>query len=191
MKMKRGSTEPSFISSSKGLIEILFSVTLIIIFSILLLAYRKEIESLSNFGYLGVFLISLISAATIFIPAPGLFLSASTGLFLNPILIGICGGLGAAIGESTGYMVGKGISDLKHNQLFNVSKKLIERYGLYAVAVFAAIPNPFFDIVGIASGILKIPPKQFFIAVLIGNTFKYFVVSWMFSAFGTVILSYL
>lgn len=192
MMKKKILSEPTNNSASrKGMFEILFSAVLIIIFSILLISYRKEIESLSSFGYLGVFILSLVSAATIFIPAPGLFLSASTGLFLNPILVGICGGLGAAIGESTGYMVGKGISDLRHNAIFNISKKIIEKYGIYAVAIFAAIPNPFFDVVGIAAGILKIPPKQFFIAVLIGNIFKYFVVSLMFSMFGEAILSYL
>jgi uncharacterized membrane protein YdjX (TVP38/TMEM64 family) len=195
--MKRGSAEPypnptrASGIDVRGVLEMVAAAVLIIGFTALLFSYRKELAALGNFGYAGVFIISLVSAATIFVPAPGLALSASTALVLNPLLIGIVGGFGAAIGELTGYLVGKGAVDIKHKDLLASYKGYIEKYGLYAIIVFAAIPNPLFDIVGIAAGALRIPPGRFFLAALLGNVIKYAVVSLLFAQFGASVLSYL
>jgi uncharacterized membrane protein YdjX (TVP38/TMEM64 family) len=186
---KTKKSEPN--TKPKGIVELIIAISLMVIFSILLLNYRHEVASLGSLGYIGVFLIALASAATVFIPAPGLIIAASTAVTLNPIIIGLCGGFGAAIGEFTGYAAGKGFADVQNKDIFVKYKHLIEKYGMIAIFFLSAIPNPLFDIASIAAGAVKMQPKKFFIAVLLGNIMKYMTISFMFSVFGDAILSYL
>ena len=44
--------------------------------------------------------------------------------------------------------------------------------GALAILILAAVPNPFFDLAGIAAGITKLPLKSFLIACWIGQTIK-------------------
>ena len=64
-----------------------------------------------DLGYLGVFLANMASTGTLFIPVPGLTAAAqalivSSAASLNPIGVGVLGGLGMAIGEITAYVAG-------------------------------------------------------------------------------------
>jgi membrane protein YqaA with SNARE-associated domain len=59
-----------------------------------------------NLGYTGVFLISLIGAASVFIPSPYTATYYILGTALNPLFIAIARGLGSALGELTGYAAG-------------------------------------------------------------------------------------
>ncbi len=73
------------------------------------------------FGYLGVFFASFIGSATVILPAPVFLAIFTAGSVLNPWLVGIIGGFGAALGELTGYAVGLG------------GKKIIEKKSLKSV----------------------------------------------------------
>ncbi len=53
----------------------------------------------------------------------------------------------------------------------------MKRYGMWAVFGLAVIPNPLFDIVGIVSGVLRIPVWRFFTACWAGNVIKATVVA--------------
>ena len=57
---------------------------------------------LINFGYLGAFLISLISSLSIFVPIPYTIVIYALGSSLNPLLIALASGFGSAIGEISG-----------------------------------------------------------------------------------------
>ena len=66
-------------------------------------------EYLKSSGYVGVFLMALLGSASPIWPLPGswaVFIAA--GLGLNPIILGLLGGLGEPIGELTGYTAGFG-----------------------------------------------------------------------------------
>src|SRR3990170_10468 len=68
-------------------------------------------ESLAQFGYVGVFVANLASTATVFIPVPGLTAAGQALILkecetLNPIVVGIAGGGGMALGEITAYLAG-------------------------------------------------------------------------------------
>ena len=56
-------------------------------------------------------------------------------------------------------------------------KKL--RHGILAILALAAIPNPFFDVAGVAAGILKMPLPRFLLAVWIGVTIKMGLFAWV------------
>ncbi|MCH8849840.1 MAG: hypothetical protein IIC89_03330, partial [Chloroflexi bacterium] len=68
-------------------------------------------DRFQTLGYSGVFLANLASTATVFIPVPGLTavgqaLIVQQGAILNPVLVGLLGGTGMAIGEVTAYAAG-------------------------------------------------------------------------------------
>jgi len=91
---------------------------------------------------------------------------------LNPLLVGLIAGLGAAIGEFTGYGLGLGgrkVIEKKYKKDIEKVEKLFQRYGGFLIIVlFAATPLPD-DIVGLLGGTLRYSLKKFFIASLIGK----------------------
>lgn len=136
---------------------------------------------LSAFGYLGIFLISLIGSSTIIFPLPAAAFVFWAGVILNPLILGIVAGLGAAVGELVGYGLGFGgrkIGQEKLKEKLERAKRIFEKYGgFFALILFAATPLPD-DIVGIVSGILKYEIKKFFVAVLIGKIIFHLILSY-------------
>jgi membrane protein YqaA with SNARE-associated domain len=125
-----------------------------------------------DWGYLGIFAISLVSSASIILPVPYFAFVFAAGAILNPFLVGIAGGLGSAIGEMTGYAVGfggkKALND-KHEKLLGRAEKWVEKRGFFVVIIiFAATPLPD-DVIGILAGALSYDVRKFFIACLIGK----------------------
>src|SRR4030042_5097082 len=68
--------------------------------------FRDKVANLEGYGYLGAFLISLVSCATIILPIPGIDLIFALGDTYNPFLVGLAAGAGSALGELSGYMAG-------------------------------------------------------------------------------------
>lgn len=141
---------------------------------------QELFSQLSNLGYLGIFLISLIGSSTIIFPLPAATFVFLAGIVLNPLILGVVAGIGAALGELVGYGVGLGGGKIIEKGLkeeLKKAKKMFEKYGGFLVLVlFAATPLPD-DIVGIASGILKYEIKKFFSAVLIGKIILHLILS--------------
>jgi uncharacterized membrane protein YdjX (TVP38/TMEM64 family) len=48
----------------------------------------------------------------------------------------------------------------------------VQKYGVWAILVLAAIPNPFFDLAGIAAGVAKIPVWKFLLFCWMGQLIK-------------------
>jgi len=157
----------------KGALEIALAV----IIAVVVLAFSKEIIALSEYGYIGVFVISLLSAATIFIPAPGWVAVIALGGVLNPYILGIVAGIGSGIGELTGYMIGNGARTLSHREI-DAQKKLIKKYGMWVILALAFIPNPFFDVAGLVAGALKIPVWKFLLATIIGRILRFILLAY-------------
>ncbi len=134
-----------------------------------------------TFGYFGVFLANLISNASIIFPLPGIIFIFTLAPVLNPFLVAIFGGVGAAIGEITSYLLGRGSKELlkeKYHKRFDDFKKHFHKYGgFFWIIGLAATPMPF-DIIGIFCGMMEYPPKKYFIAVLIGEIIKALLVAY-------------
>ncbi|HYA22320.1 MAG TPA: VTT domain-containing protein [Thermoproteota archaeon] len=125
----------------------------------------------SNYGYAGVFLVELISNATILFPLPGAAATVIAGALLdNKILVVLAAGLGAALGELTGYLVGYGGKRfVEKREEYEAVKRLFSKIGLIAIFLFSALPLPF-DIVGMLSGATGLNPVVFFALTFMGKT---------------------
>ena len=154
-------------------------------FSALVFIFRDQIIRLSHYGYLGLFVIAAVSSASVLFPVPGLSLAFVTAGALNPLIVGLAVGTGAACGELTGYLAGTAGKGLIEDQPgYERTAGWMKRFGVWAVFVLAVIPNPFFDIVGIMSGVMRIPVWRFFTACWAGNVIKATVVA--FAGMGAI-----
>jgi membrane protein YqaA with SNARE-associated domain len=147
------------------------------------LALNPEmVQGFERLGYLGAFLISLIASATIVLPAPGLAIIIGLGRALDPVTLGIVAGVGSAIGELTGYYVGREgrfLVPASQRQRFEQLHRLTGRYGAALLFVLAAFPFPFFDFAGIIAGMLRMNLYAFLAAVGLGKSVKYIVLIWL------------
>jgi len=148
----------------------LLMVSLVIAISVCLFLYRDRVSELGNYGYMGAFLICLVSSATVILPVPGILLLFPLAVSFNPILVGLAGGIGGGIGEMTCYIVGySGRGVVENTRLYNTVVQWLEKWGVLTVFVFALTPLPF-DVLGIAAGLLHFPFWKFFIACWLGKT---------------------
>lgn len=146
---------------------------LVVAITILIYNIRDHIQELSIYGYPGIFLVALLTNATIFIPAPGLAVVFFMGGILHPLGVAVAAGTGGALGELSGYLTGfSGQAIIERGHVYARIGPWIDKYGGWIILVFAAIPNPFFDLAGIAAGASKMPLGQFFLFCWIGQIIK-------------------
>ena len=72
-------------------------VSLVILASIIVFIFRKNVSKVGELGYIGVFLLCFLSNLTVFLPSPGLLVVMSYASVLSPILVCIIGALGSII----------------------------------------------------------------------------------------------
>ena len=150
-----------------------------VLISLLALLLFSRVGELRHMGYLGIFIVSLISSATIFLPLPGFAVVFGMGAFLNPVLVGIVAGTGSGLGEITGYLAGfAGHDAMMKTKLFRQHKRDIEKYGPLAIFALAFVPNPVFDLAGMASGAIKMPLWQFLLATIAGKTLRFILLAY-------------
>lgn len=150
-------------------LALLFSVAI----TTTIIVFRHELARLSTYGYLGVFLISVIGNATVIFPVPSLAVVFAGGGVLNPLLVGLIAGVGEPLGELTGYLAGYGGSAVIQNrERFEQIKGWMEHRGFITIFVLSLIPNPFFDLAGLSAGMLHYPIAKFLLACWMGKTIK-------------------
>jgi uncharacterized membrane protein YdjX (TVP38/TMEM64 family) len=155
--------------------NLLRAVALLAVIGITLFVFsiRERVEEFEQFGYAGVFLIALMANATVLLPAPGVAIIYAMGAVLNPLWVGVVAGTGGALGELSGYLAGfSGQAVVERTNIYNRIKPWVDKYGGWAILVLSAIPNPFFDIAGVAAGIAKMPMRTFLLFTWIGQIIK-------------------
>jgi len=138
---------------------------------------------LSPWALPGLFLANVLSCATLFMPVPGLLLSASAGNFYAGWLVGLVAGSGQTVGEITGYMAGySGRTIVGRRRAYERAQDWLrrnERVGAGFLFVMAAIPSPLFDASGMAAGVLRFPLWKFLASVGLGKIVKNTVVAYL------------
>ncbi|MDD4859197.1 MAG: VTT domain-containing protein [Dehalococcoidales bacterium] len=160
------------------------TLLLVIVISLGLFYYGKNPErvaALKEYRYLGAFLVSLIGNATVLLP--GIVLPVLSGLglvfypvtgIMGPILVGVAGGAGAAIGELVGYTAGYSGRNILQSQKKHYARLegWIQKWGTLAIFFGALLPL-FFDLIGIAAGALRFPLWKFILICWIARTILY------------------
>jgi membrane protein DedA with SNARE-associated domain len=141
--------------------------------------FRGQMQNLAAFGYPGIFLIVLLSYATILLPVPGMaIVFAMSGVF-HPLGVALAAATGGALGELSGYLAGYGGRAVIENwKAYSRITEWVRRHGGPAILVLAALPNPFFDLVGVAAGVLKMPIHKFLLWCWPGQIIKMLYVAY-------------
>jgi len=150
-------------------------LTVIVILAALgaVIYFRDRIQELERYGYATVFLVGLISNATLILPVPGLAVTSLMGGVFNPWIVGAVGGVGQALGELTGYMAGySGQTWVENNPHYDRLTRWMQRYGALTIFVLALTPNLVFDLGGVAAGALRFPLWKFLVSCTAGKTIK-------------------
>ena len=139
-------------------------------------------EYFERVGYPGLFLVTLMANASIILPTPGFIAVVVAGAVLNPLLVALIGAAGMTIGELSGYLVGRAGSTVSAGKNNNgesrwsrwtaFSSRLVKRWGVLGIFILAALPNPLFDIAGIAAGAVRLGIVKFLIATFAGRLIR-------------------
>jgi len=134
---------------------------------------RERVQELEEFGYPGIFLVSLLANATLILPVPGVLFTSAMGAVFNPFWVAMAAGTGAALGELSGYLAGfSGRGIVERTKWSERVETWMRKFGPITIVVLSFVPNPIFDIAGITAGMLKMPLYQFMLFCWIGKVLK-------------------
>ncbi len=160
----------------------------VIAISVYIFMIRDQAQKFAAYGYPGIFLISVLANATLLLPAPGVAIVFAMGGVFNPFIVGIVAGAGSTVGELSGYMAGfSGQVLAERTKIYERIEHWMEHYGTLTIFILAAIPNPFFDLGGMAAGALKMPIHKFLLSCLVGKIIK----MWIFAYAGAYSINWL
>ncbi len=155
--------------------------------TVAVLVFRNELEDLHTIGYAGVFLANVVGSGSFILPVPGIAAAVLGATLWNPFLVALAGGTGSTVGEIAAYLAGVGSSGAvrriigRNRWYIRWYPRLsgwIETRGMITIFIFAAVPNPFFDIAGFAAGSMRYSLAKFLLACWLGKMIKYAAVSY-------------
>jgi len=143
--------------------------------------FEEWMQNLAQqFGFFGVFLISLLGTVAIVVPVPYTLVILGLGAAgWDPLLLTISGGLGSAIGELAGYFLGyygRRIISEERQRKMDFLLKLFGKYSPVAIFIFALTPLPD-DLLFIPLGILRYSLIRAFIPALLGKFLMVFILA--------------
>jgi membrane protein YqaA with SNARE-associated domain len=157
----------------------ILAVLAVIAITVYVYSIRDQAEELAKYGYPGIFLLSILANGTVLLPAPGVLFVFFMGAVFNPIGVAVAAGLGAALGELTGYLAGfSGQAVVENTTYYQRILDWMKNNRFVAdlvILVLAFIPNPLFDLAGISAGTLRIPVFRFLFFCAIGKVLKMLV----------------
>jgi len=169
-------------SERKLAIARIIALLIVIAISLYIYSIRDQAEQLAKYGYPGIFLLSILANATVLLPAPGVLFVFAMGAIFDPFWVAIASGAGAALGELSGYLAGfSGQAVVENKDYYERIRHWMETHQKLsdiAIAVLAFIPNPLFDLAGMAAGTLKIHLIRFLFFCLIGKILKMMMFSY-------------
>jgi membrane protein YqaA with SNARE-associated domain len=155
-------------------------------------------------GYGGAFFVSLVGNATVLFPIPYMIITYILGgvtntsghFIFDPWIVGIMAGLGATLGEMTGYILGYGGGRLIEESQRNSFSEYIKRHPRatpFVIWFLAITPLPD-DVLVLPLGAAKYPWWKVIIPQIIGKSMFMIAVAFFgrisFETIGDVINSY-
>lgn len=133
-----------------------------------------------TYGYFGIFLISLIGALSIFFPIPYTVIIFTLGGTFDPLWIAVAAGIGSALGEFSGYLLGFGgrrVIGERYKKKMEFLMKLFDRFGSIVIFLFALTPLPD-DLLFIPLGVIRYSLVRALVPALIGKICMNFIVAY-------------
>ena len=131
-----------------------------------------------QYGYFGVFAISLLGAVSILLPVPdsltvftisGLKVGGNWGF--EPVWVAVTAGIGSAIGEFSGYLLGfggrKAITG-RYRKNVDFLVKVFNKFGSIAIFIFTMTPLPD-DMIFIPLGVMRYNPIKALLPAVAGK----------------------
>ncbi len=166
-------TDAPQIVSRREMLTRLLAVAIVIVITLAIWRVVDKLEQFKLWGYPGVFLVSFLGNATVILPAPSLALVFAMGGILNPLLVGLVAGPAEALGELTGYLAGySGRAVVENRRIYDRLSRWMQHNGALTVFILSLVPNPFFDLAGIAAGVLHYPLLRFLLSCWLGKSIK-------------------
>lgn len=141
------------------------------------LGQRFDSSTIERFGYVGIFLVSLLSNASVLLPlAPTIAVVIAGAWWLDPLWVAIVAAIGSAIGELVGYALGvTGKRALPETETVARLERWLRHHttGMVVLFILAAVPNPAVDIAGILAGAVGYPWWTFLLVVTLGRLLRY------------------
>jgi len=139
---------------------------------------------LFGFGFIGLFLVSIIDSSFVPLPVPGItdvMLVLMAARHVNAILLVVISSVGSAIGGYVSYRVGQsgGMAFIERRVPATIFKHLrdwMDRHAILSVALPALLPPPMpLAPFVLAAGALKMSKKKFMTAFIISRTARHMI----------------
>jgi len=126
-----------------------------------------------QYGYFGIFLISFFGAVSVFFPIPYTVVIFTIGgiRVFEPVWVAAAAGIGSAIGEFSGYLIGFGgrraIGE-RYKRRMDLLMRVFKKFGSIVIFLFALTPLPD-DLLFIPLGVMRYRIIKAFIPALVGK----------------------
>ena len=153
-----------------------------IVLSIAFFVFKDFFKESTSLGLIGLFIINFVSNASFFVSAPTFLTVVAGGNLYSPVLVALASSLGATAGDAIGFAFGFAGHKLTKHKLekkkwFRILEKHFKKHGNWLLFVFALIPNPIFDAIGLIAGIFAYPFFKFFFIVWLGRLIRYYLLA--------------
>ena len=136
---------------------------------------------LAPLGYLAVFLSTLVAGMAIMVPGVNVVVFVA-GRSMDPFLVALIGGLGSALGESTGYAGGRATRSLVTERRMGsrwakTIAALVRRNAFLTILGLAFISVVGADVAGLVAGRVGYSYRKFFLATFLGKTLRFLLLA--------------
>lgn len=155
---------------------------------------EEELKRFAEYGYSGVFLVTLVSSLSIVLPLPGTVVVLAAADVWNPLLVALVASVGGTLGEISAYLVGYGgraIIAREQVERYRAAEGWMRRRGGFAIFLFALIPFLIFDFIGIAAGVFRYPLKKFLIYTWAGRLPRSIIEIYVYLWFGAPLMEWI
>jgi len=130
-------------------------------------------------GYPTIAAFSFFASAGLVVPVPGMAAVCAGGAFLNPVLVALVAAVPGTVGELSGYAIGySGRGVTTKNRLYRRIESWAKRRAWLLIFLLSVLPNPIFDLAGIAAGVLRYPIWSFLALIFLGTFIKFLLVTY-------------
>lgn len=177
--LRRAVFLPARLQWRSKVVQVRLGILAAVLLAMLAAFLLRDQLGVAQVGYGGIALASLIASAGLVIPVPAVGAVCAGGVFLNPLFVGLIAGSCETVGELTGYFLGyTGRDVVTKSRLYRRWEPWIQRRGWLPLFGLSLVPNPIFDIVGIAAGALHYPLWRFLPVVWVGKTLKFLTLAY-------------